>query len=375
MIFPKPTGQYNVGTTSFYLKDENRKEIHSEKAADKRELMLQVWYPAKGDLKAASTPYASEACAEMLHAEMNISLNQLENLTKIRTHAEQDAMPDNTRKYPIILFFPGFVCPRTNNTAQCEELASHGYIVVGVDPTYAVAHVRFPDGRIKKRKEINILEQNIDDIEQQVWIDDALFVLSQLEKLNSSKESFLHSMFDCEKVGIFGHSYGGSTAAQLCRVEKRCKAGVSLDGGLFGKNPTEHFEKPFMFLLAEEWPWKNKTENDLKQMNISPKQYENIKTKWLDYIPTLCNALGHDTYQIKIKGTQHDGFSDLVLIKDMPSLKNFDLTTGSIDGFHVTQIINDYLVNFFDKYLKGKPSELLDGKETPYAEVERRNRK
>jgi hypothetical protein len=43
----------------------------------------------------------------------------------------------------------------------------------------------------------------------------------------------------------------------------------------------------------------------------------------------------------------------------------------SINGLRATEIINAYLLNFFDKYLKGKPSALLDGKENKYSEVEK----
>ncbi|EKD23389.1 MAG: hypothetical protein ACD_82C00074G0002 [uncultured bacterium] len=42
---------------------------------------------------------------------------------------------------------------------------------------------------------------------------------------------------------------------------------------------------------------------------------------------------------------------------------------GDIDGFRATEIVNAYLGSFFDKYLKGKPSELLDGKSKKYSEV------
>jgi hypothetical protein len=230
--------------------------------------------------------------------------------------------------------------------------------------------VKFPDGQIIKGKDIKILEQDVDNLEQHVWVDDARFVLDQLEKLNTKAESLLIGMFDLDKVGIFGHSYGGSTAAQLCRFDKRCKAGISLDGGLFGKNPTKQFDKPFMFILAQDWPWNYMSDEDLKKINVTKKQFEDVKNKWLEYIPALCNAIKQDTYQIKIKNTKHNDFSDSALIKEIPSLKSFNLDCGIINGFRLTEIVNTYLVNFFDKYLKGKPSELLEDKSKQYPEVE-----
>jgi hypothetical protein len=40
---------------------------------------------------------------------------------------------------------------RFQNTFQVEELASHGYIVVGIDHSYVSAGTVFPDGRLAQR--------------------------------------------------------------------------------------------------------------------------------------------------------------------------------------------------------------------------------
>jgi hypothetical protein len=69
-------------------------------------------------------------------------------------------------------------------------------------------------------------------------------------------------------------------------------------------------------------------------------------------------------------------FMDLALLKNASPftrlLKNLGSKSilGSIDGFRATEIVNAYLVNFFDKYLKGTPSQLLDGTEKRYVEIE-----
>jgi hypothetical protein len=41
---------------------------------------------------------------------------------------------------------------------------------------------------------------------------------------------------------------------------------------------------------------------------------------------------------------------------------------GSLNGERVTEITNTYLTTFFDKSLKGKPTELFDGP-SPFPEV------
>lgn len=365
-LFPKPTGSCAVGTIACYVKDLNRVEPHIHDGQQSRELMLQIWYPASGELTAIA-PYAVEPCAEMLHIEKKIPYEQLTELKTIRTYAQLNAAPDKAQKYPVILFSPGFICPRTNNIAQCEELASYGYIVVGIDPTYAASLVQFPDGRVVKHADIDVLQQDNDDREQQIWVDDALFVIDQLGQFNGDSNFLLHNLFDLDQIGIFGHSYGGSTAAQLCRLEKRCRAGVSLDGGLFGKNPVAQSNKPFMFILGEDWPWAHQTPHEL---HVTQEIYDLLERKWLTYIPEFCLANSNDTYSLAIKGTKHNDFSDAALIKEMPSFKSLSLDTGPINGFRLTTIVNAYLVNFFDKYLKYKPSALLDGRCKKFQEVE-----
>ncbi|MGE8205878.1 hypothetical protein ACQKP0_15085 [Heyndrickxia sp. NPDC080065] len=54
--FEKPTGSYAVGTTVYHWVDLNREEWYTKKPKDKRELMVQLWYPAKDD---GSKPLAS----------------------------------------------------------------------------------------------------------------------------------------------------------------------------------------------------------------------------------------------------------------------------------------------------------------------------
>lgn len=349
-VFPKPTGNFAVGTTSFYFKDENRKEIHSENENDKRELLIQVWYPAENENRSSLEKYDSTATKIMLNRDRDIPFEKLKILEDVFIHAKKNAAPKNDSNYPVILFMPGFGCNANNNTANCEELASQGYVVVGINPTYAASIAKFPDGRIIKHKNINVLDQKTDDLEQQVWLDDAVFILDQLPVLNEN--SILKGMLNLEKIGTFGHSYGGSTAAQLCRVDKRCKAGISLDGGLFGKNPTESFNKKFLFILAEVWPWNNYSDDKLKEMNVTKEQYENLKKKWVEYIPQLCNSLGKDAHKMVIKNAKHNAFSDSALFKEIPELKSFDLDVGSINGFKMIEILNEAIVGFFDKYLK-----------------------
>ena len=43
---PVPTGSYAVGTTTFKLVDETRKEVFSAEPGDYRTILVTAWYPA-----------------------------------------------------------------------------------------------------------------------------------------------------------------------------------------------------------------------------------------------------------------------------------------------------------------------------------------
>ncbi|TKH44914.1 hypothetical protein C1I60_08790 [Paenibacillus terrae] len=59
---PEPTGKYAIGTISQHLTDQNRDETLSAAPGDKRELMINVWYPVDPDVakQKPKEPYPAE---------------------------------------------------------------------------------------------------------------------------------------------------------------------------------------------------------------------------------------------------------------------------------------------------------------------------
>ncbi len=43
-----PRGKYDIGTQVYFWTDQSRGEVYTTDPSDFRELMVQVWYPAKG---------------------------------------------------------------------------------------------------------------------------------------------------------------------------------------------------------------------------------------------------------------------------------------------------------------------------------------
>jgi predicted dienelactone hydrolase len=70
-------------------------------------------------------------------------------LSTVEASAVSDATPaGHQRGLPLVVLSPGFTSSRSTLTALAEDLASHGYVVAGIDHTYESYATAFPDGRV-----------------------------------------------------------------------------------------------------------------------------------------------------------------------------------------------------------------------------------
>ena len=84
---PRPTGPSAVGRAILYWKDPSRQEVLSDDPGDKRELMVDLWYPAQPQAGSPSAPYVAEAEA-ILKAQADSTLPFVRS---VRTNAVRDA--------------------------------------------------------------------------------------------------------------------------------------------------------------------------------------------------------------------------------------------------------------------------------------------
>jgi len=156
--FPHPNGPYQIGTLTYHWVDANRSEIFSVDPNARRELMVQIWYPAKSDSSSPRAPYMQDAdtVAPALARLLQWPEFILGHFKYVTTNAVASApMATDQPIYPVLIFLTGLNGFRQSNNFQVEALVSHGYIVVAIDQPYAVASVVFPDGR-----QINGLTRN-----------------------------------------------------------------------------------------------------------------------------------------------------------------------------------------------------------------------
>lgn len=366
---PALTGPYQVGKTSYDFADPSRPEIYTADPTDKRELMVYVWYPSNAVPGAKPAPYLENAVVQALTSNAGLSPDDFVNLVySIQTHAISGAAVSTAQcRYPILIFSPGFGVLPEVYTSQAEELASHGYIIASISHTYDSLVTEFPDGRIALQSSLlgsdnqQVLKQDVD-----IRAADARFVLNQLEHLNANDPQGLFTgHLELNRVGIFGHSLGGTTVVNAMLLDRRFKAGLAMDGSsqlyntLFGNRVKNSLNRPFMLINSEQF-------STLSSIGPATESFYE-------------NRLKNDAYNLTIKGTAHGNFEDGPLLiqplsaysqKLADQLKDAFDAIGPIEGKRGAQIIDDYTLAFFDKYFKNQNLSLLNSPDPDYPEVQ-----
>jgi predicted dienelactone hydrolase len=282
---PRPSGRYPVGRTSMSWTDRSRAEIITDTPDDNRELMTYIWYPA-ANASGVSGPY----WPGVEHIAGTAVAGQLSNLfgpvwadiaaAKLRSHSLDNARVGASGPLPILVFSPGAGSTSLAYTTQMEELASHGYVVVGVEHTFDAPAVVFPDGRVVASDNAywSRLRNQLQDDEAfekrvtEMSAADIVFVVGKFIEVAKDRSSPFFSRLDATRIGVFGHSRGGRDAARACQLDPRIKACLSEDGSFswqpFWLDPGGHsMNQPFMMLdhLDPELPDDPKCEMLLRE--------------------------------------------------------------------------------------------------------------
>ncbi len=385
VVLPSPRGPYAVGRVSFDWVDESRREhdaggasaraggIRSRHA--KRELMVWLWYPATAEPSARPGAYLPGKWGEALERERGLvlwrQLSLWQRFDSIQIHALPDArLSPAEASYPVLIFSTGYGRVPTDYTALAEDLASHGYIVVGIANTYSAPVVVFPDGRVAERVPEPAIPETSGRVEKaaadklvMLWAADAIFVMNQIETLNAGANSRFSGRLDLTRLGLLGHSLGGATTAEVCSRDTRCRAGVDIDGWLFGDVAKVGLRAPFMFILSEPATLPRVVSRVLPRW---ARESEHAQAEADRRIDSVYHGAGSG-YKVIVRGTRHFNFTDSPVLFS-PIMRATGML-GSIDGQRGLAITSDYVCAFFDKYLNNTDSPLLDGPSSRYPEV------
>jgi pimeloyl-ACP methyl ester carboxylesterase len=366
ITLPAPTGHFAVGRTTYTWVNNTQMDELAPSSGAKREVLVWIWYPSAAATSAAPVEYLPAPWRLALAQHSGVLMSQFftRDLSLVRAHSTSDPeVSSEQRPYPVVIMRAGGGALTTDFTTLAEDLASHGYIVVGFDAPYRTFVVVLPDNRIVIRPATNDPENLQADQANRLinrllsmWTSDTKFVVSQLEQLNAADPSGKFTgRLDMQRLGMFGHSFGGATALQFCHDDPQCKAGIDMDGAPYGSVVQDGLKQPFMFILGDH-------SHDLPD-SASGQIHANFQS--------IYDRLPNGRLFITIRGANHFSFSDQMLLKSHYVIRLLCMFGfGGLDGRRGLTITADYVRTFFDVYLKEAPVALLNNPSQLYPEVQ-----
>jgi predicted dienelactone hydrolase len=368
VTLPRPSGPYLTGTTLLHLRDAGRVDPLDPEHGD-RELMAQLWYPARSAAGRPFAPYAPPGETAVLQATYPIPAGAWNATTHSRLRA-----PVQRGVHKVVFFYHGLCTFRTDTTAINEELASRGFIVVALANTYESSAVQFPDGRVETFSDQAFCNAGGDPFSAEnqailnrlleVRVADTRFVLDQLGRVNRGENPDasggplppgLAGSMDTRRVGMFGHSFGGGTAAAVMHADRRFVAGVDLDGFIIGPVATAGLDRPFLLLGSS-----------YHDTVFDP--------SWATFLPALTGW--HRWFQLADAG--HFRFIDFGgsvrkwgLEEDLKPTEpeQWRLNFGDIDDALSQEIVIRLTVSFFAHFLHREPAPILHRPSDFYPEL------
>ncbi|HEY0649649.1 hypothetical protein [Phenylobacterium sp.] len=387
---PKPGGPHPVGVRTFEVVDAGRLGVFAAGPNEPRRLLVRVWYPAGAVAGRQRARYFTEAEAGATAESVGSLVGFPPFFTyvkHVRTHSHLDApLLPGAARLPVVFYSHGYTSYLAQNTALMEDLASHGYVVYSLQHTYDSAATVFPNGDVapadpelsrrgkttaseKARDEAQALAISGETLDARlegylrtrelalagesprlmqsggVWAADRIFLHDQLQKgavPPAIRE--IAAAGDLTRVGEMGMSFGGATSGTVCMIDRRCAAGINLDGGDF---PFQAFgtEMPVPFLMFH---------SDLGRLygalGVKPPTRMRSFNEF-SYEAFATAGMRRDIYRVMLKDAQHLGLSDSALFVRRP-------VRDPLFGTTPTKVLigaqNDFVRGFFDRHLRGQ---------------------
>jgi predicted dienelactone hydrolase len=379
---PPPSGPFAVGRASFHWTDSSRTEPFAPALSDRREVMVYVWYPAeRGSAKpeAAYIPHldaiARSIGDSLVRAEFGAALP---GVAAGRVHSytvDHAALSRAEGVFPVLVFSHGFGESSLTYSAQLADLASHGFVVFGIEHPYDAFAVWLPDGRVvpfaaalwdsaRGRKNGAVAYQLA---QVPVRAADIRFVLDRIVDLDHAPahNGLFAGRLDVKRIGVFGHSLGGIAAASACRTDVRIRAcanedadddGRPFDGG----TAAMPIKQPFLFMATGHSIYVSRrtplpSDADLVKMNLTRVQYDSIVSLYQHNQDTAMASFPGGAVRVMAESPTftHRTFIDLKLLQATAD------STANEQRRYLT-LIRRVVRAFFARTLLARPDSLLD---------------
>ncbi len=314
-------------------------------AANDPAIFVQIWYPTAANLPATgllSHAAAPVACSRVL---------------------EVRRLSDSRSRFPILLYAPWNGGVKDDNASAAAELASHGYVVMAIDdidrdprsPTaeddWQPLAFDFSSAEAVKTT-LRISDQKVRRQAEKA--------LTALDRLKACASADWRARIQFDRIGFFGFSFGGSTAAEAGTFDPRVVAVANLDGWLFGRAAFGALDKPYLVILTEDAVFPGPRQ---LQSPSPSKRFEAVLTaRDLCEEVRLANRSGGFGYHLL--ESFHENLSDAIFSRRYS--KSWLLT----NPYRIKAIRDAYLLAFFDTYVRNRPSPLLTRSPSPFRGVE-----
>lgn len=317
ILFPtyrdiNPTGNFKVATACYSYTDPNRIETYTN-TGEHRELNVELWYPQN----AGGT-------------------------------------------YPLIVFSHGSFGVKSSNETLYNELASHGYVVCSIDHTYQCFFTTDSRGKtvyMDNGYKNEIMNENAQTNPRQSfeyykkWMSirtgDINFVIDYLKSQAGNKKSdTVYRLIDPSKIGVMGHSLGGSAVLGIGRTRKDISAVISLEAPFMCDIQGVDSKGNFIF---------NSAEYPAPVLNIYSDSSWGHLDQWPQYKENYILFSGKDktAFNVHIRGVYHLGLTDFSQASPiLTDIMDGHMQTASVD--YCLKTINKVSLRFFDSYLKGE---------------------
>jgi predicted dienelactone hydrolase len=257
----------------------------------------------------------------------------------------------------VIVLEPGLGPTIADYTSLAEDLASRGYVVIGLNPTHSAA-ISVVGGRVIAQNALGTIAENASPEEARrqgdalvaVWAADDRFAIDQAAKLNADSAGGFAGMLDLQHIGLLGHSFGGAAALEASRLDTRVAAAADIDGWPYGVVVRSGLNRPVLLVSSE-----------------AGSDAAGPGAQTADAALAAIVAGAPKGFSVSIDGARHFNFTDSAVT--FSPVERLTGVLGTINGARGLQVTSAYLAAFFDQTLKGRASPLLEGASEAYPEV------
>lgn len=258
--------------------------------------------------------------------------------------------PEGTRTpSPVILYSPGWGGTRDQSSIQVENLASHGFVVVGCDDIASDPATDPDRGRSIDLSSDEALKATIELAGRHVVVQ-ANRVIDVLSALESGQAPNLAGRLDLRRVGAMGYSVGGAVAIQAGLMDPRIGAVLNIDGALIGP-PADQIGSQAYFLLSSREAFPTEAESS----SPDPVVRNNAYLSTIDIPRNKRRMEQPRNYWAMIEPADHDDLADGLFARRRSRLFRSNFQRSAMN-----ESIERLEVAFFRSTLMGDDSALKD---------------